>query len=83
MMPGKNHERCMLDKYLQRCVRGLFYSETCVVAETPPIGKTSTKWEKSLDRCWPVYHMPNKEAARLGKATEPHRFDCYLLLSCV
>ena len=71
----------MLDKYLQRCVRGLFYSETHVLAETQVVGETLTKWEKSLDRGWPVYHMPDGEAIRSGKATELHRFDCYLLLS--
>ena len=58
--------------------KGLFYSETCVLAETPLVGETPTKWEK---RCWPVYHMPYGEAVRSGKAAELHRFDCYLLLS--
>ena len=61
---------------------GLFYSETRVLAETPLVGETLTKWEKSSDRWWSVYHMPYGEAVRLGKATELHRFDCYLLLSC-
>ena len=60
---------------------GLFYSETRVLAETPLVGETPTKWEKSSDRCWPVYHMPYGEAVRSQKATELHRFDCYLLLS--
>ena len=47
---------------------GLFYSETRVLAETPLVGETLTKWEKSSDRCWPVYHMPYGEAVRSGKA---------------
>ena len=47
---------------------GLFYSETRVLAETPLVGETPTKWEKSSDRCWPVLHMPYGEAVRSGKA---------------
>ena len=61
--------------------QGLFYSETPVLAETPLVEETPTKWEKSSDRCWPVYHMPYGEAVRSGKAAELHRFDCCLLLS--
>ena len=60
---------------------GLFYSKTHVLAETPLVGETPTKWEKSSDRCWLVYHMPYREAIKSGKAAELHRFDCYLLLS--